>query len=134
MEIDGGCHCGKITYRATIDPENVFICHCSDCQSISGAPYRTVARLPEADFTLLSGEPKVFTRDTDSGRKLPCSFCPDCGTRLYHAPENMPDTINIKPGTLDDTSWLEPNFHVWTKSRQRWLALPEGVRCFETQP
>jgi hypothetical protein len=25
MKIDGGCHCGNITYTAEIDPENVGI-------------------------------------------------------------------------------------------------------------
>ena len=33
MHIDGGCHCGNITYEADIDPEAVSICHCADCQA-----------------------------------------------------------------------------------------------------
>jgi len=27
MKIDGGCHCGYITYEAEADPEKVGICH-----------------------------------------------------------------------------------------------------------
>ena len=37
MKIQGGCHCGKISYEAEIDPEKVAICHCTDCQSGSGS-------------------------------------------------------------------------------------------------
>lgn len=36
MKIDGGCHCGAITYEAEIDPNSVAVCHCTDCQTLSG--------------------------------------------------------------------------------------------------
>ena len=42
MEITGGCFCGHVTYAATVDPEQVYICHCSDCQRHSGAAYGVV--------------------------------------------------------------------------------------------
>ncbi|HEY2210468.1 MAG TPA: GFA family protein, partial [Bradyrhizobium sp.] len=32
MNIDGQCHCGLVTYQADIDPGQVSICHCTDCQ------------------------------------------------------------------------------------------------------
>jgi len=35
---------------------------------------------------------------------------------------------------LDDTSWLAPTAHYWTRSRQRWIVLPEGSAVFDTQP
>ena len=41
---------------------------------------------------------------------------------------------NIKPGTLDDTSWLIPTIHFWTRSAQSWVRIPEGVTRYETQP
>ena len=40
MEIDGQCHCGRVTFQADIDPANVSICHCTDCQNLTGSPYR----------------------------------------------------------------------------------------------
>ncbi len=40
MKIDGHCHCGLVTYEADIDPKRVSICHCTDCQSLTGSPYR----------------------------------------------------------------------------------------------
>jgi hypothetical protein len=40
LKIDGGCHCGLITYEAEVDPEHVEICHCTDCQSLSGSAFR----------------------------------------------------------------------------------------------
>ena len=53
MEIDGTCHCGQFTYRAELDPEQVVICHCTDCQVLSGSAYRTVAIVPKDSFEIL---------------------------------------------------------------------------------
>ena len=44
MKIDGSCHCGNITYTAEIDPENVGLCHCTDCQTLSGSAARVFAQ------------------------------------------------------------------------------------------
>ena len=43
MKIDGQCHCGQITFEAEIDPEAVSICHCRDCQTLTGSPFRVTA-------------------------------------------------------------------------------------------
>ena len=90
--------------------------------------------VPAQSFRMLQGEPKIFSRSSDSGRVVNCAFCPDCGTRLCHAPEAMEGSLNIKPGTLDDTAWLEPALHVWTKSKQPWVRIPEDIPCFDGQP
>ena len=42
MKIDGGCHCGYIAYEAEADPAKAMICHCTDCQTLSGSAFRTV--------------------------------------------------------------------------------------------
>jgi hypothetical protein len=42
MKIDGACHCGRISYEAEIDPDDVTICHCTDCQTLSGSAFRIV--------------------------------------------------------------------------------------------
>lgn len=63
MKIDGGCHCGFITYEAQIDPEAVAICHCTDCQTLSGSAFRTVVRAEAGAFRLLTGKPRRHPAD-----------------------------------------------------------------------
>jgi len=84
--------------------------------------------VPSDSFRLLYGELKTFTTACDSGRTKSCAFCPRCGTRIYH--QVMEAALSIKPGTLDDTSWLSPGAHYWTKSKQPWVPIPDGVPCF----
>ncbi len=59
MKVDGGCHCGHITYQAEVDPGKVIVCHCTDCQTLSGSAFRTVVFAAEHTFSFLSGTPKI---------------------------------------------------------------------------
>ena len=59
--------------------------------------------------------------------------CPQCGSWICGAPA-FGSAPRVRAGTLDDTSWLRPTVHFWTRSKQPWIALPEGDRSFETQP
>lgn len=45
-----------------------------------------------------------------------------------------PGLAVVRPGTLEDTSWIRPDAHLWTRSAQRWFILPEGVPRYETEP
>jgi len=132
--IEGGCQCGEIRYRVNGQPLATVACHCTECQRQSGSAFGMSMVVPRESFALLSGEPKFFTRPADSGGSVDCAFCGSCGTRIFHRPEKLPDTLNVKPGTLDDTSWLAPVAQVWVKRKQPWVELPEGARCFEGNP
>jgi len=52
MRIQGGCHCGKVSYEAEADPAKAGICHCTDCQTLSGSPYVAFIQVPAAGFKL----------------------------------------------------------------------------------
>ncbi len=70
----------------------------------------------------------------ESGRVIYCLYCGDCGVRLWHNPERNPQVTILKPGTLDDTSWLVPVGHIWTRSAQPWFEIPQDSVNYEVQP
>jgi hypothetical protein len=76
MHVDGNCHCGQITFRAEVDPEQIEICHCTDCQALSGSVYRTIAPAQEVSFELLSGELKRYAKTAEDGSIRVQSFAP----------------------------------------------------------
>ncbi len=100
MRIDGGCHCGFITYQGEADPEKAGICHCTDCQVLTGTAYRVSVPVAEASFKI-SGEPTVYVKTADSGNKREQAFCPRCGSPIYAtSPRPGPKTssIRLRPG------------------------------------
>src|SRR5947209_11690924 len=66
MKIDGGCHCGEITFEAEVDPNALYICHCTDCQTLSGSAFRANILAPAEHFVLLSGTPKTYINTNPS--------------------------------------------------------------------
>ena len=83
MNIDGACHCGFITYEATVDPERAVICHCTDCQILSGTAFRTAIPAPAETFRILTGNPRIYLKTAESGQPRAQAFCPECGTQIY---------------------------------------------------
>ncbi len=81
MKIDGRCHCGRITFEAEVDPASVSICHCTDCQTLTGSAFRANIPTAAADFVLRSGTPKSYVKTAESGNKRRHAFC----WRLRHA-------------------------------------------------
>ncbi|HZS83251.1 MAG TPA: GFA family protein [Stellaceae bacterium] len=123
----GGCQCGHIRYELTEAPLGVSVCHCRACQKQSGSAFGMSLHLPATAFRLASGSLKTFEVVCDSGRIKTCAFCPECGTRIFHRTERG---LSVKAGTLDDPSGIVPDGHYWTRSKQAWVRIPEGVRQF----
>lgn len=122
MKIDGGCHCGYITYEAEIDPEKVMICHCTDCQTLSGTVFRTAAPTREDTFKLLTGELKIYVKTAESGAKRAQAFCPECGTPIYSSSAGEgPKVHNIRVGTVRQRAALVPKRQIWARSEQPWI-------------
>lgn len=131
--IKGGCQCEQVRYQLNAAPVLFYICHCTSCQKQSASAFGQSLRINRADLSI-SGKLKAVEKTADSGSTMKYEFCPDCGTRLFHSRSTYQDTLNIKAGSLDDTSWLVPAAHIWTRSKQSWMHIPTDVITYETQP
>jgi hypothetical protein len=121
MHIDGACHCGSISFTAEVDPARVMVCHCSDCQVLSGAPFRAVVAAPVSSL-VLRGTPRSYVKVAQSGNRRAQVFCPECGTPLYAtAPENATSVI-IRLGCVAQRAQLRPAVQIWQHSALPWLA------------
>ena len=121
MHVHGGCHCGYITYEAEIDPDAVRICHCTDCQTLTGSAYRVNVQSRKQDFKLLSGKPKLYVKTAESGTKRAHGFCPECGTPIYSTANVAdPDNYGLRVGTIRERAQLPPKKRGWCRSALDW--------------
>jgi len=134
MKINGGCHCGFITYEATIEPEHIGICHCTDCQTLSGSAFRTGALASKDNFRLLSGQPKIYVKTAQSGAKRAQAFCPECGTHIYASAVTDPQIYSIRTGTARQRHALIPKSQIWCRSAQGWVTDIASIKQFDQQP
>jgi hypothetical protein len=120
MQITGRCHCGQITFDAELDPADVGVCHCTDCQVLSGSPYRVSARVPAASFHLRSGHLKVYVKTAESGGRRAQSFCPVCGTPIHSSDPVTPTVYSVRVGCIDQRAALPPARQTWCRSALPW--------------
>lgn len=135
MKISGQCHCGEIAYEAELDPANVVVCHCTDCQALSGTAFRTVGIAPAETFKILKGRPKEYVKHGDSGNPRVQAFCGTCGSGLYATdPGDNPAAYNIRLGTADQRHDLAPQIEVWRQSALRWLPDNDDTKKYDQYP
>lgn len=133
MKVHGHCHCGAVAYEADVDPARVQACHCTDCQQLSGAPYRVSVAAPHEGFRLLSGTPKTYIKTADSGNKRVQAFCAACGSPIYSSSTDaQPAAYSLRVACLDERDELPPRKQIWCRSAIDWAndlsALPQVER------
>ena len=130
----GGCLCGKLRYEIAEAPRLVYTCHCVDCQRLTSSAFSMAIVVADGAFRIMGIEPRPIESTADSGRTKIRWVCPECGCWVFSTARPDNGLRRVRSGTLDDTSWLRPTVHFWTRSKQPWLTLPEGDQVFETQP
>jgi hypothetical protein len=129
MKIDGSCHCGEITFEADVDPDALHICHCTDCQTLSGSAFRANIPAPAEHFVLLSGTPKTYIKTAESGNKRLHAFCGTCGTPIYSSAVEIHRAMAYVPGRSDNA----PSSHRGDRSGGS-LHCPGWTRSLPSQP
>jgi hypothetical protein len=134
MKVEGKCHCGKIAYEATVDPDTVLLCHCTDCQTLTGSPFRANIQAPAASFVLLRGAPKIYIKTAESGSKRAHAFCPDCGTPIYASAISNPPSYSLRVGSIKQRQELNrPKRQIWCRSALPWSMNLDGVEKVDRQ-
>ena len=132
LPLTGGCQCGRIRYRVHSRPLVFYLCHCSECQRHTSSAFGESLRFRREDLDVDPGLVSM-SRMSESGKLRQGWFCPDCGVRIWHGTEGSAE-INIKAGTLDDTSWLVPAGHIWCSSKQPFMHIADDELAYDAQP
>jgi hypothetical protein len=94
---EGGCHCGRIRFRAEVDLDLLSQCSCTMCTK------KGILHLPvfPSAFTLLRGKNaiKVYHFETGVAQH---AFCAHCGIHPFYVPRSQPDKITVNARCLDD--------------------------------
>lgn len=134
MEIEGGCYCGALHYKATGEALFKGQCHCRECQYISGGHPNVVMGMPEPGFAYTKGKPKQFQR-TDLKDPVTREFCADCGTHILTRTSGLPGAVLLKVGTFKDPGIFGgPQMVIYTIDKQSFHSVPDGIPAFERLP
>jgi hypothetical protein len=65
------------------------------------------------------------------GKKQKVWRCPSCQIAVY-SQYTRRDVRFVRGGTLDDPASVEPDVHIFTRSKLPWVTLPDSVPAFNT--
>lgn len=129
----GACLCGGVEYSLSEDPLALYVCHCTDCQRQTGASFALSMIVRREALQAVRGKLRECSVQMADGRLKQSQFCSRCSTRLWGA-SSVSGLAVVQAGTLDDTSWLRPVGHIWTRSAQPWVHIPSNSLSFTEQP
>jgi hypothetical protein len=122
MKVDGRCLCGYLSWEAEVDPNLVVLCHCADCQTLSGSAFRVTVPVNDGSFRFLFGSPETYVKTAASGNKRALAFCPECGTSIYSKPAgDEPGYFGLRVGSLSQRDLLRPHAQHWCRSARSWI-------------
>ena len=130
MAREGGCSCGAVRYRLNAEPLIVHCCHCLNCQRQTGSAFVINALIETDRVELLSGEPQPVDVPRDDGSMQRIFRCPQCEVAVF-SQYTYPAVRFVRAGTLDDPSSVEPDVHIYTRSKLPWVTLPETTPAFD---
>ena len=107
-KIQGGCLCGEVRYQSDAEPVMTAICQCTHCQRQSGSAFSVNVGIPKGSLKFTHGAPATYEDKGSSGLPVHRMFCGKCGSPIFSSVEATPNLDWLKSGTLDDTSWLQP--------------------------
>jgi hypothetical protein len=133
MRIDGDATAVTFPTRPRLTLKTA-ICHCTDCQRLSGSAFRTVVRVAGETFKIVSGQLTLYVKTAESGAKRVQGFCSRCGSPIYSTAEgDEPKFYSIRVGTVRQRVALVRKLQIWSRSQLRWVTDLASVPTMETQ-
>ena len=125
---NGGCTCSFVRYRLMSKPLYVHCCHCRWCQRETGASFALNALIESNRIALTQGQITAVQTPSFSGQGQKISRCPRCYTTVWSNYAGAGDAICfVRVGTLDEPDLFPPDIHIYTSSKQPWVALSPDI-------
>jgi hypothetical protein len=130
--MEGRCACGAVRYRLRDTPLIVHACHCLDCQRLTGSAFVINLWIERELVELRGAAPQSFRLAGGSGRVHDVFFCSACGTTVWSRYAGAGDSLFVRGGTLERPAEIEPDVHIYTRSKLPWIELPRAARAFRS--
>ena len=117
-DLSGGCQCGRVRFRARVDPAEAYLCHCRMCQRATGGF--------AASFVSVLWDDVAWEHAPDWYASSPIAkrpFCRECGTPLGFRFNEGSAKMDLTVGSFDDPSAFRPKHHFGAESivHESWL-------------
>ena len=115
-------------------PVRTAICHCDDCRKATSSAFATNLFANAADLAI-KDTPKQFQNITDTNATMTKEFCANWGSQFFGFSSRGPTIRQVKVGTIDDASFVNPQIEVYKIRKLPNVGLSdESVRFEKERP
>lgn len=114
----GSCLCGGIQYEIHAALAPIQICHCHQCQKAQGTPFASNTPIATSAFNLVAGHSLLREFEATPGKFR--AFCSHSGSPVYSRRDDLPETVRIRAGTIDNAPDAGVAFHAFADSQADW--------------
>lgn len=80
--------------------------------------------IPKDGFAITSDNGlRTIDKTADSGATSTRYVCPDCAGWTHTTTTGSPDSVIVRPSTLDRSDWIRPFAEIFTRSAYPWARL-----------
>ena len=134
QKIQGRCLCGAVRYRSDAAPLLTAICNCKNCQRQTGTAFSISGRCSKGR----AHHGRSTARHLSGCRRQRATCVAKILLKVrvanIHGRRTHSDDDWLKAGTLDDTSWLQPQVNVWCDSAQPWVQMSDAIPRIPRNP
>ena len=127
--INGSCLCGQVTFQMDDDFRTYNLCHCSQCQKISGSAHMSNLFTRPQNIEWLSGQDHIVRYDVP-GRQIRSEFCDKCGSPVPYITHSEQNLI-VPAGALESAPSMSPEQVIFWHERMEWYEDVEKVDKFD---
>lgn len=129
LSISGSCLCEKVSFESKNYFHQFHLCHCSQCQKITGSAYASNLFTAPNNIDWLSGFELVKRFDAP-GRSISKAFCSECGSGVPYL-SSSGKALVIPAGCLNGNPDIEPQDNIFCSEKVDWYEKAVSARAFE---
>jgi hypothetical protein len=122
QQVEGGCYCGRVRYRATGVSRQVVECHCSQCRKQAGHRYASTGA-KTSNVQIDAADNITWYRASPDAER---GFCLTCGSHLFWKPSNE-DYIGILAASVDEPSGLRMAKHIFVEDKGDYYEIADSL-------
>ena len=128
-QLSASCQCGAVQFQSSTNPILQLVCHCNDCREATGSPFAKTVFF-KSKHCESSGPLSVREFKAESGKRTTRESCASCGSVMFDRSEGFPSLVGVMAERINAPFVFEPVCHVWTRSKQPQIDIPDNVRQY----
>ncbi|GAC06759.1 GFA family protein [Paraglaciecola chathamensis] len=131
-KITGSCLCGSVQFECNDSIESFHLCHCTQCQKVTGSSHASNLFTAVNNIQWLKGSASI-KRYNVPGRNISNAFCGECGSALPYVSLSGKALV-IPAGCLDTTPDIMPSSHIFYAERAPWFESAMVCKKYDSMP